>query len=207
MSSMTSDEKLQQISSYLKDSVLEPAESEKNQIIDAANAEKDKIIAQAEGDAAAIIKDAQEKAAHEKKIMESALRIAAKQAIDTLKIALEKEVLKQSVIKPVKEVLSNETTIKTFISEILNIYLAKDGDDSVELALSEETKSALADYLKSEIIDKSSGRLSLSDEPLPSGFGVIKKEDSLMFDFSGEAVVELLSAFLRDDLRGYLFED
>jgi len=206
MSTMTSDEKIQNISEHLKNNVIVPAEEEKTRIIAEANSEKEAIIADAEKRAAAIIKDAEEKAKQEKANMESALRVAAKQAKDSLKIAFEKEVLKQSIEAPVKEMMSDENVLKEFVSEIVKLYLGQDSKDEIELVISAEMKTKLEKFIKSDVVKKTKEKMAISEESIPSGFTVVFTEGNIMLDFSTEAVVELLAEYLRPALRGYLFE-
>ena len=70
------EDKIKNISDYLKSSVISPAENEKAAIIASAKAEADKIVADARAEAAKLLDDAKIKAKHEEATLESALRIA-----------------------------------------------------------------------------------------------------------------------------------
>ncbi|MDA3900111.1 MAG: hypothetical protein PF637_06280 [Spirochaetes bacterium] len=194
--------KMRDISNYLKERVLDPAQQEKQAIIASAHEESNRIIEKAREEAAKIKADAQESAIREKNSLNSALRIASKQSIDTLKIALEKSVLKQVVEKPVSQVISSGELVKEFISDVVKTA----GDETLEVRLSDSLRGKIADYVRSEIIAKFSAKVTLSDESVPSGFAVILSDSQLMYDFSEESLTELLSSFVRSELRTYLFE-
>lgn len=199
------DEKIKGLSDYLKSSVLDPAEKEKEDILKQAQEEKKRIIAEAEAEAEKIVKSAKEQAEHEKSTLESSLRIASKKAIDTLKISVEKEILNSSVDTAVKSAVSDKEIVKSFIEKILDSVLK--GEESAEIILSDDMKNQLTDYIKSQVTAKAGEKLTLSDEKVPAGFALAMKESSIMFDFSEEALTELLSSFLRPEIRKYLFEN
>ncbi|HRX14874.1 MAG TPA: hypothetical protein P5123_01020 [Spirochaetota bacterium] len=201
-SPQTFETKMQNISEYLKGRVLDPAEQEKKNILAEAREESSRIIEEARKEAEKIVAEAKEHAEREKNSLHSALRIASKQAVDTLKQALEKSLLKQLVAEPVSGVMSSEEVVKSFITEVIK---TTDGQ-SAEIMLSDDLKKKISDYVKSEIITKSSSKIALSAENIPSGFAVVLSDKQLMLDFAEESLVELLSGFVRSELREYLFE-
>ena len=196
------DSKIKDITDFLKSSVLEPAEQEKANILSDAKKESAKIIADAKKEAESIIENAKKEAETMKHNTESALKIAAKQSVDKLKLVLEKEVLTAAVAAPVKEAMNSEALIKEFVSEFLKIYADK-GSFSVELPAA--LKDKLSAYVKSQIDSLGAKEIKLSDETLPSGFAVIAANGALRYDFTDESVVELLTEYIRPELRKALF--
>lgn len=201
-SPQTFETKMQNISEYLKGRVLDPAEQEKKNILAEAREESSRIIEEARKEAEKIVAEAKEHAEREKNSLHSALRIASKQAIDTLKLALEKSVLKQLVAEPVSGVISSEEVVKSFIAEVIKTTAGQ----SVEIMISDDLKNKISDYVKNEIVAKSSSKIALSAENIPSGFAVVLSDKQLMLDFTEESLIELLSGFIRSELREYLFE-
>ncbi len=206
MTSLNSEEKIRDISQYLRKNILDVAEDEKKKIIDEAETEKKRIIEDAEKKASEILKSAHEQAEQEKRNSESAIKIAAKQAVGILKQNLEKEVLKKVIDKPVKEINGNNDVMKELLKEVLNIYLTKETSGASELVVSDKIKKDLSDFIKSEIIAMSNNKMTLSEETIPEGFAVTIKENGLMFDFSSSALIELISNYVRPEVRNYLFE-
>jgi V/A-type H+-transporting ATPase subunit E len=172
--SATFNEKIKDISQYLRTSVLTPAESEKEEILRGAREEKDRIIAQAKAEAERIVREAEERARSEKNTLESSLRIAGRQAVDSLKLALEKEVLKQSIEIPAGQVLSNEAAVKEFIGRVLDASLA--GSPELEAVISDELKVKISASVISSMAASAKNKMTLSDESIPSGFAVVLKE-------------------------------
>ncbi len=201
----TFENKIKDISEYLKSNVLSPAEQEKEKILAEANAEKERIIAQAEKKAEQIVHAAEEKARLTLSTMESSLRLAARQSVDTLKITLEKEVFAQTVGAGLKGALSNTEVMKSLLAEVIR-QTAAAGAGQVAIALSDDMKKQIGDFVKSEIAAKAARGITLSDEKVPAGFAVIFKDKGFTYEFTHEALVELMGEFLRSDIRGYLFK-
>ena len=196
------DSKIKDITDFLKSSVLEPAEQEKETIIKDAKAEAAKIVSDAKKEAKSIIENAKKEAETMKHNTESALKIAAKQSVDKLKLTLEKEVLSAAVAAPVKEAMKSETLIKEFVSEFLKIYADK-GSFAIELPAA--LKEKLAAYTNSQIQALAAKGIKLGDETLPSGFAVKAADGALRYDFTDESVTELLTEYIRPELRKALF--
>lgn len=198
------ENKMQDISNYLKTRVIDPAETEKSRILEEAEAQKRRILEEAKKEAEIIVDNAKKEAQQQKASLDSALRIASRQAVDSLKIALESEVLKKSIEEPAGAVLSSEDAVRESLKEIIDIYL-KRGDESVELVLSEQLKAKLSDYIKSAVSGNASATIAISQDTVPTGFSVKLSGKQLVYDFSQESLVQLLSQYLRPELRDYLF--
>lgn len=195
------DSKIKDISDYLRSSVLDPANEQKETIIAEAKKEAEKLIENARKEAADILKDAKKESESIKLNTESALKIAAKQSVDKLKMALEKEVLVFSVAEPVKSAMKSEQIIKDFISEVIRQY----SQGAFSIALNSEMKKSIASYVESQIASKAASGITLSEENLPEGFSVISKNGVLRYEFTEESVTELFTEYLRPELRKALF--
>lgn len=195
------DSKMKDLSDYLRKSVLDPADEEKQNIIGNAENEAVRIIEDAKKEAEKIVKNAQTESDNIKAKADSALNIAARQAVDTLKTAFEKEILTSTVVKPAKEAMKSEAVIKEFVTEVVKSY--SNNDNLYELSLSGEIKGKLNDYL-ADAVGKAEG-IKLSAENVPSGFAVSVSGSGLKFDFTEESVIELLTEYIRPELRKMLF--
>jgi V/A-type H+/Na+-transporting ATPase subunit E len=196
------DSKIKDISDYLKSSVLEPAEKEKEEIIANAEAEAAKIIEDAKKQAEEVLTKAKKESDVLKQNTESALKIAAKQSVDKMKTALEKEILSFSVNEPVKNALKSEDVVKELIIEVLKHYSDK---GAFAVVLGDSLKKSISSYVKEQISSTGAKGIRLSDENLPNGFSVISENGVLRYDFTEESVIELLTEFLRPELRKALF--
>ena len=196
------DSKIKDISDYLKSSVLDPAEKEKESIIASAKEESAKIIADARKQAEDMLAKAKKESDALKHNTDSALKIAAKQSVDKLKMALEKEVLSFTFDKPVKDSLKSEHVLKELVAGVVKHYSDK---GAFAIVLSDELKKTLSSYVQEQVSLKGAAGIKLSDETIPSGFSIVSGNGVLKYDFSEESVVELLTEFIRPELREALF--
>jgi|GEM_PF-490023 len=201
----TFENKIRTISEHLKDKVLTPAEQEKERILSQATAEKERIIAQAEKKAEEIVRAAEEKARLTLSTAESSLRLAVRQAVDTLKIALEKEVLTRTLQGMIQETEQCTDLMKDLLFAVVQSAVGT-GAGQVEIVLSNDLKKRLGDFLKGKIVAQAMHGIALSDDTIPSGFSVRFVDKGFSYEFTHEALIELLSEFVRPEMRSYLFE-
>lgn len=206
MSNSTVSGKIQEISEHLKANIIEPAEREAKKIIDEAQQKSVEIIAAAEKEVQGITLESEKRAKQKLDSVEAALRLSGKQAITTLKKALEGEILNRTLGQPLAVVLEDEEVLKAIISEMVKAYVEHDFSGEIEILLSEKNREKLKNYIKSESTKAIKDGIKLSIESVGSGCKVIFKENHAVFDFSAEAVTELLAGFLRNELRSYIFE-
>lgn len=206
MSNSTASGKIQEISEHLKANIIEPAEREAKKIIDEAQRKKGEIIASAEKEVQGITLESEKRAKQKLDSVEAALRLSGKQAITALKKALEGEILNRTLGQPLAVVLEDEEILKTIISEMVKAYVEHDFSGEIEILLSEKNREKLKNYIKSESTKAIKDGIRLSFESVGSGCKVIFTENHAVFDFSAEAVTELLAGFLRNELRSYIFE-
>ncbi len=200
------NDKIKNISEYIKNNVITPAEEEKLKIIEEAQKNAAEIIKNAEKRANEIIIEAEKKAAHEKNALESSLRIAAKQSIDALKIAFEKEIFRKGIELPAKESLKKEDVIKSFIAEVLQLHISKGIAGETEITIPQENKAAIIEMVKEFVAKNSTAKISIAGDTIPNGFAVTFKEHNLSLEFTDQSVTELIAEFLRPELRKFLFE-
>lgn len=200
------DSKIRDISEHLKKNVLNPAEKEKGKILESAEKEKKKILEDARKEAEDIVKKAEKKAELTKSNMQSSLKIAARQAVDKLKLEVEKKILHEEAGKPVERVLSDKDTVSKLISSVIEHHLSKK-DENISFVLPENTKKAVMTMIKEKLSTEAEKGISIEEDSIPSGFKVVFKEGHLVYDFSSESIKELLSQYMREDLRDYIFAD
>lgn len=198
------DSKMKDLSDYLRKSVIDPAGKEKQEIIADAEKEAVQILKDAKKEAEEIVKDAELKSQTLKAKADSALNIAKRQAVDSLKIALEKKILANVITKPVKKALKSEDLIKEFVRDVLKIYSSD--TNSYELSLSGEMKEKLNNFLLEELGKTVVNGIKLGEESILSGFTVSVEGTGLKFDFSEESLIDLLTEYIRPELRKVLFE-
>ncbi|MFO7736732.1 MAG: V-type ATP synthase subunit E family protein [bacterium] len=200
------DSKIHDISEHLKKNVLNPAEEKKEEILKDAEKEKEKILENARKEAEDILKKAEKKAELTKSNMQSSLKIAARQAVDKLKLQVEKKILHETAGKPVKRILSDKETVSKLISDVIEHHFS-DKNENISFVLPENTKKAVMSMIKEKLSKEAEKGITIEDDTIPSGFKIVFKDGHLVYDFSSESIKELLSQYMREDLRDYIFAD
>jgi len=169
------------------------AEAEARRIVDAAKKEADDLISRGKQDA-----DRFEKAG-----------IAAlQQASRNLVLAFRDEIqaLLNRIIANNVSGNYNDDVLKNALPELLKAWASK-GGDNLAVILPEGELSRLQGFFNEKLSNELSKGVELkSNRKLTSGFRISNKEGSVYYDFSSEAVAELLAAYLNPKLAEILKE-
>jgi V/A-type H+-transporting ATPase subunit E len=110
--------------------------------------------------------------------------------------------LDQLVSEQLKTSYDNDV-LKAALPEILKAWAAK--GDSLALLLPKATLDKLDGFFKEKLASQLKKGLELkSDNALSGGFRIAEKDGSAYYDFSAEAVAEMLSAYLNPQLAEIL---
>ena len=169
------------------------AETEARRIVETAKREADNLIARGKQDA-----ERNEKAG-----------IAAlQQASRNLVLAFKDEIqsLLNKIINDNVSANYNDDILKNTLPELLKSWAQK-GSDNLSVILPEAEHGRLQGYFNEKLKAELGKGLELkSNRKLTSGFRISNKEGSVYYDFSAEAVADLLSAYLNPKLAGILQE-
>jgi V/A-type H+-transporting ATPase subunit E len=167
------------------------AETEANSIIEAAKKEADGIITRGKQDA-----ERSEKTG-----------IAALEQASRNLVLVFKEEIQNLLNKLVAEqVVSNygENVLKDILPEIIKGWAGK-GENNLAVILSESELEKIKGFFNEKLINELWKGIELkSSRKLSSGFHISNREGSVYYDFSAEAVAELLSAYLNPRLAEIL---
>lgn len=193
-------EKVKQICDVLKHKTLVPAQEEAGRIIEEAKAEADKIVANAKAEAKAQIEAAKKKMADEQAVLETSLRLAAKQATAALKSDLETTFFNPTLT----ELISSEMKGASFVANLLSALVSaveKEGMGAELKAIigAQVDKEAAAKSLAANLLDKLKGGLTVGS--FVGGVQLKLVNESLTVEVTEEVVGHLLAAYLRDDFR------
>jgi V/A-type H+-transporting ATPase subunit E len=167
------------------------AETEGRRIVEAAKKEADEIIARGKQDA---------------ERSEKAGIAALEQASRNLILAFKDEI--QALLdKLIAEHVSGnygEDVLKTALPELLKAWAAK-GSDNLAVILPENELSKLKSFFSEKLTGELWKGVELkSSRKLTSGFHISNREGSIYYDFSAEAVAQLLSTYLNPKLAEIL---
>ncbi len=173
---------------------VEKAEVEANTIISQAKDKAAKIVAKADQKAhESLLKAKTESDAFAERSVKT-LEQAARDLLITVGQGCEK-VVTETLGKKVDTALSGDLLEKMILGVV-----GQNPESSVELSVSDADKAALTAFC-AEQAKKSGQAIELkSDSEVLSGFKVSFKDQNVYLDFSGEAVAEALSSFLRPEL-------
>jgi len=173
--------------------------------VEKANEQADTIISQAKEKAAKIVTEAETKAHDILKKAKNEAEAFAERSVKTLEQAARdllitvgqgcEKVATGTLGKEVNAALSGD-----FLQKMILGVIEQSKGSSVSLSVSDSDKAALASFC-AEQSKKSGQEIDLvSDAEILSGFKVGFKDKNVYLDYTGEAVAEALSAFLRPEL-------
>ncbi len=196
---------LQELIEEIKKNGVEVAEAEAASILAAANTEAEKIIADAKAQAEKILLEAKVQNERLVRVSEDAIRQAGRNLLISFRESVMRELAAVAGEK-VSEVYSSEK-LSELIVEVVKAWASnpETGDIAVLLnaADAEKLQSTLQSALKERML--SGITLRVSDD-FDGGFRIAVNNGSVYYDYSGEAVTDMLSAYLNAGVTALLKE-
>lgn len=189
----------------IKKEGVEAADAEAAAIIDSARAEADRIIAQAKAEADKLIADA--KAENEKMLRssEDAIRQAGRNLLISFRESVTRE-LRSVTEGKVASVYSSDEFAKLVVNAVEAWSKNPDAEDLTLIMNSEDIASlegVLLAALKERMLE---GVTLKANDNFDGGFRIGVKDGSAYYDYSAEAVVDLLSGYLSPKVIALLKE-
>ncbi len=202
------ENKLQILTQKLYDEGLEKGRQEAETLLSDAKAKAAKIVDDASAQAEAIIKKAQETAQDTQKNSMTEITLAGKQAISTIKAAIENAITTSTIEEGIKAA----TLDADFIKEMLLAVAASwSGADSSKIELKALLPEANRSQLDAAISNSAAELLKAGIEvgyskSVSSGFKVGAKEGGYYISFSNEDFDALMRGYIRQRLSSLLFK-
>ena len=179
----------------IKKDGVEAAEAEAKSIIDAANADAEKIIASAKSEAEKILANAKLENERMVKSSEDAIRQAGRNLLISFRESVARE-LKAITEESVTAVYSSEALSEIIIQVIVSLAVDPENDD-IAVVLNEKDLAALEEILLAGIKEKMLSGVTLkASENFDGGFRIVLNNGSAYYDYSTDAVVDMLSNYL-----------
>lgn len=179
----------------IKKDGVEAAEAEAKSIIDAANADAEKIIASAKSEAEKILANAKLENERMVKSSEDAIRQAGRNLLISFRESVARE-LKAITEESVTAVYSSEALSEIIIQVIVSLAADPENDD-IAVVLNEKDLADLEEILLAGIKEKMLSGVTLkASENFDGGFRVVLNNGSAYYDYSTDAVVDMLSNYL-----------
>ncbi len=196
---------LQELIDQIKKDGVEAAEAEAASIIEAARAEAEKIVADAKAEADRLIAGAQSENERLVRSSEDAIRQAGRNLLISFRESITRE-LNAILYENVRAVYSSEDFAQLLLS-VIEGFSSRPEADSISVILNGESLKQLEDTVLAELRKKMLSGVTLkASDSFDGGFRISTNNGNAYYDYSSEAVVEMLSNYLSPKVTELLKE-
>ena len=196
---------LQELIEQIKKDGVDAAEAQAEAIIVSAKAEAEKIIADAKAEADKLMANAKAENAKAVKSGEDAIRQAGRNLLISFRESVTKE-LKAIVSDNVNTVYSSDAFAKLIINAV-ECWAGKPEADDISVILNDGDLAKLEEALLAELKVKMLGGVTLkANDNFDGGFRIAVNNGTVYYDYSAEAVTDMLSDYLSPKVTALLKE-
>lgn len=196
---------LQELIEQIKKDGVDAAEAQAEAIIVSAKAEAEKIIADAKAEADKLMANAKAENAKAVKSGEDAIRQAGRNLLISFRESVTKE-LKAIVNDNVNTVYSSDAFAKLIINAV-ECWAGKPEADDISVILNDGDLVKLEEALLAELKVKMLGGVTLkANDNFDGGFRIAVNNGTVYYDYSAEAVTDMLSDYLSPKVTALLKE-
>lgn len=186
---------LQELIEQIKKDGMQVAQTEAKAIIDSAKDEAEKIVADAKAQAQRILNDAKAENERMTKSSEDAIRQAGRNLLISFRESVTRE-LGLITSESVNSVYSSEKLSKLIVS-VVECWANKPDAEDVSVILNEEDLKQLEEGLLLALKEKMLNGVTLkANDNFDGGFRIAVNNGSAYYDYSADAVVDMLSNYL-----------
>ena len=196
---------LQELIEQIKNEGVAAAETEAKTIVDAAKADAEKIIADAQAQAEKILATAKTETERMTKSSEDAIRQAGRNLLISFRESVSREV-KSIVGENVSAVYSSDK-LADLIIRIVENWADKPNAEDIAVIMNTQDLNNLEEIIMSALKDKMVKGITLkANDNFDGGFRIAVNDGSAYYDYSAEAVVDMLSNYLSPKVTELLKE-
>ena len=196
---------LQELLDQIKKDGVEAAETQAESIIVSAKTEAERIISEAKAQADKMIADAKSENAIDVKSGEDALRQAARNLLISFRESVTRE-LKAIVGNNVNAVYSSDAFSKLIINAV-ECWSSKPEAEDISVILNSSDLAKLEEALIAELKAKMLSGVTLkANDNFDGGFRIAVNNGAVYYDYSAEAVTDMLSNYLSPKVTALLKE-
>ncbi len=196
---------LQELIEQIKKDGVATAEAEAEAIVDKAKADAEKIIADAQAQADKILAGTKTETERMTRSSEDAIRQAGRNLLISFRESVTRE-LKAIVGENVTAVYSSDSLAKLIIS-IVESWANKPDAEDIAVILNTQDLDKLEDTLLAALKEKMLKGITLkANDNFDGGFRIAVNNGSAYYDYSTEAVVDMLSNYLSPKVTELLKE-
>ena len=196
---------LQELIEQIKKDGVAAAETEAKAIVDSAQEKAEKIVADAKAQAEKILADAKSETERMTKSSEDAIRQAGRNLLISFRESVARE-LKSIIGENVTAVYSSESLAQLIINVVENWANKPDAEDIAVILSSDDLKN-MEEVLLASLKDKMLKGVTLkANDNFDGGFRIAVNNGSAYYDYSAQAVVDMLSNYLSPKVTELLKE-
>jgi len=196
---------LQELIDQIKKDGVEAAETQAEAILNTAKAEAEKIISDAKAQAEKLVADAKAENARTVKSGEDALRQAGRNLLISFRESVAKE-LKAILSENVSEIYSSEELAQIIVKAVAG-WTSKPEMEDITVILNSEDLKKLEDTVVSGLKEKMQNGITLkANDNFDGGFRIAVNDGGAYYDYSQEAVTDMLSNYLSPKITALLRE-
>lgn len=184
---------------------VETAEAEAKAIVEAAQAQAEKIIAEAKAESDKILRDAKAETERMTKSGEDAISQAGRNLLISFRESVSRE-LRAVVGEAVSAVYASDALAQLIVHAIEN-WTAKPDAEDISVVLGAEDLKKLEETAVAALKERLMKGVTLKPaEGLDGGFRIAVSDGGAYYDYSAEAVAEMLSNYLSPKVAALLKE-
>ncbi len=196
---------LQELIEQIKKDGVAVAETEAKGIVDAAKADAEKIIAEAQAQADKIMAEAKAETERMTKSSEDAIRQAGRNLLISFRESVARE-LKTIISENVNTIYSSDELAELIIN-IIECWANKPDAEDISVILNSKDLKRLEEALLGSLKGKMSEGITLkANDNFDGGFRIAVNNGSAYYDYSADAVVDMLSNYLSPKVSELLKE-
>lgn len=196
---------LQELIDRIKNDGVAAAEIEARSIVDAARSEAERLVADAQAQADKILANAKLENERMVKSSEDAIRQAGRNLLISFRESVARE-LKSIVGENVRAVYSSEHLAQLIIS-VVECWANRPDTEEIAVILNSDDLKALENTLLTALRDRMSKGLTLkANDNFDGGFRIAVNDGGVYYDYSSEAVADMLSNYLSPKVTELLKE-
>jgi len=199
--------KLQDLTDKVYNEGVQKAKDEAETILKEAKEKAANIEKEAKEEAEKNISEAKKEAEEEKRHMKSELKMAADQALTSLKQDVTNLVTMEALEPTTKELFSDKKYLGNLIQTVVEGW-SKGNEGNLDLILPEADKKEMEKYFKNELAGQLNKKVQVSfSNQIKAGFQIGPSDGSYVISFTEEDFNNFFKTYLRPKTRELLFEE
>ncbi len=196
---------LKELIEQIKKDGVSVAEKEADVLLASARAEAEKIISEAKAEADNILLAAKNENERVVKSGEDALRQAGRNVLISFRESVAKEL--DALVRDKVTAVYSSDAFADLLTKVLEAWTKNPDAEDVSVLLNSGDLRALEDTLLAGLNEKMRDGITLTpNDRFDGGFRIAMKDGGAYYDYSAEAVTEMLSAYLNPKVTALLKE-